>query len=170
MHKMNSNTVRRQVCRIGRLRLGHGVGRPPQVLVRCLNTQAKTAGHPQEIEMQEQMHNELPAKVQTEGRRPLHPIHLVSEYGDLLHLRPYARARTHKTGKADLREVKIIGDNTDSKTLLKQLNANPTAHFLFDPSKGHYSNARSLYLALKRQLEQRHYGHLDKKQTEKLEL
>ena len=93
---------------------------------------------------------------------------MVSEYGDLLHLRPYARARTHKTGKVDLREVKIIGDNTDAKSLLKQLNANPSAHFLFDPAKGHYANARTLYLALKRLLEERHYGHLDKKQTEKL--
>lgn len=91
------------------------------------------------------------------------PIYLVSEHGDMLHLKPYARARTHKTGRTDLREVKYINDNTDAKTLLKQLNANQSAHFLFNPDRAHYLNSRTIYLALKKLLEKRYYGQLDKK-------
>ena len=49
----------------------------------------------------------------------LFPTYLVSEYGNLLNLKPYSRSKTYKTGKVDYREVKLIGDNTDVKLLLK---------------------------------------------------
>ena len=98
----------------------------------------------------------------------MHPIILISEYGDLLHLSPYARARTHKTGKVDLREVRLIDDNMQAKTLLKMLNQHPSTHFMFDPSKCHYGNARAIFLALKKLVDKRYYGHLDRKQVEKL--
>jgi hypothetical protein len=61
------------------------------------------------------------------------PIMLVSEYGDLLNIKSIARSRTSKTGKTDLREVKMISDNTEAKILMKQLNANPSTYFLFHP-------------------------------------
>ena len=106
---------------------------------------------------------------QTSKARPLHATILISEYGDLLNLNPYARARTHKTGKVDLREVRLINDNTTAKDLLKLLNQHPSTHFLFDPSKCHYGNARAIYQALKKLVEHKHYGHLDKKQVQKLD-
>lgn len=92
-----------------------------------------------------------------------HGTYLISEHGDLLNLKSYARARTHKTNRVDLREVKYITDNTDAKFLLKQLNQNPTAFFLFHPDKTHYLNSRTIYNALKKLLNQKHYGHLDRK-------
>ena len=49
------------------------------------------------------------------------PIYLVSEYGDLINLKPATRA---KTGRPDLRQVKIINDNVNAKDLLRQLNQN----------------------------------------------
>ena len=62
------------------------------------------------------------------------PIMLVSEYGDLLNIRPVSRSRSSKTGKTDLREVRMICDNTEAKTLLKQLKGNQSTFFLFNPS------------------------------------
>jgi hypothetical protein len=47
------------------------------------------------------------------------PIYLISEYGDLVNLKPASRA---KTGRPDLRQVKLISDNMNAKELLRQLN------------------------------------------------
>ena len=85
------------------------------------------------------------------------PTYLVSEYGDLLNIRPVQKSKTLKTGKMDLRKVKMINDNTTAKTLLKSLNQHPNTYFLFDP-QSHYINSRSLYQALKKQLNHNYYG------------
>ena len=96
------------------------------------------------------------------------PIYLVTEYGELLDIKPMRRSKTHKTGRRDFREVRMIGDNTDAKSLYKWMNQNHNAYFLFDP-KAHYTNSRTLYLALKRLLNQRYYGYLSAKDKEKLD-
>ena len=62
-----------------------------------------------------------------------HPIFLVSEYGDLLNIRPILVSKTYKTGKSDFREVKLIGSNHSAKDVIKQLNKHPNTFFLFDP-------------------------------------
>jgi len=56
----------------------------------------------------------------------------------------------------------MINDNTDSKTLLKKLFHNPNTYFLFDP-KAHFTNAQTLYLAMKKLTGERYYGKKGKK-------
>jgi hypothetical protein len=54
-------------------------------------------------------------KYQEQLNNKIYPTYLVSEYGNLINLKPYSRSRKYKTGKPDLREVRLIGDNTDVK-------------------------------------------------------
>ena len=64
------------------------------------------------------------------------PVMLVSEYGELLNVKPMIKTKN----EAVLREVQMIGDNTDAKVLLKKLHHNPNTYFLFEP-KAHFTNA-----------------------------
>ena len=62
----------------------------------------------------------------------------ISEYGDLLNVKPMTKLqKTPSDGqsgpKEDLRQVFMIDDNTDHKNLLKKMNHNPKAFFLFNP-------------------------------------
>ncbi len=61
---------------------------------------------------------------------------LVSEYGELLNVKPMIKTKTEPV----LREVQMIGDNTDAKVLLKKLHHSPNTYFLFEP-KAHFTNA-----------------------------
>lgn len=63
----------------------------------------------------------------------------------------------------------MIDDNMTAQQLIKYLNSYPNAYFMFNPSKGHYTNARSLYNATKKLLSNRYYGVISKKQKEKLD-
>lgn len=56
----------------------------------------------------------------------------------------------------------MIGDNTDAKVLLKKLYHNPNTYFLFDP-KAHFTNAQSLYVAMKKLVGEKYYGRKGKK-------
>lgn len=56
----------------------------------------------------------------------------------------------------------MVGDNYDHKNLIKKMNHNPKAYFLFNP-EGHYANAMSIYTALKRTLDVKYYGMQNKK-------
>ena len=78
---------------------------------------------------------------------------VVSEYGELVHLKPMIKTKP----EIQYRQVQMIGDNTDTKQLLKKLDHNPTMHFLYD-SRGHFTNAQTLYLAMKRQVSQKYYS------------
>lgn len=60
----------------------------------------------------------------------------VTEYGTLLDIKPMLKAKKETV----YREVSMIGDNTDSKLLVKKMNCNPNMNFLFEP-KGHFANA-----------------------------
>ena len=83
------------------------------------------------------------------------PIVCISEYGDLLNVKPMTKlvpADWAKGGKEDYRQVFMIDDNTDHKNLIKKMNHNPKAFFLFNP-QGNYANAMSIYTALKRSLD-----------------
>lgn len=91
------------------------------------------------------------------------PIVCVSEYGDLLNVKPLTKAKV-ADGKEDLRQVFMVDDNTDHKNLLKKLNHHPKAYFLFSP-EGHYANAMAIYSALKRNLDQKYYGNDKRKPT-----
>ena len=82
---------------------------------------------------------------------------LVSEFGDLLNMRPMVKPQYDKK-TYDNREVQMVNDNTDHKALLKKMDHNPKAYFLFAPEKGHYRNAMVLYSACKRQLQKKYYG------------
>lgn len=64
---------------------------------------------------------------------------LVSEFGELLNLKPMTKLQPIKTirQESDLRQVIMIDDNTDVKTLIKKMNHNPKAYFLYNPL-GHY--------------------------------
>lgn len=73
------------------------------------------------------------------------PIMLVSEYGELLNVKPMIKTKTETI----YREVQMIGDNSDAKTLMKKLHQSPNCYFLFDP-KGHFTNAQTLYMAMKK--------------------
>ena len=64
--------------------------------------------------------------------------------------------------KEDLRQVFTISDNCDHKNLLKKMDHNPKAFFLFNP-EGHYTNAMSIYAALKRSLDAKYYGTMSSK-------
>ena len=88
------------------------------------------------------------------------PIICVSEYGDLINVRPMTKLRRvskAKGAREDLRQVFMIDDNTDQKNLLKKMNHNPKAFFLFNP-ESHYANAMSIYSALKKSLDKKYYG------------
>ena len=116
-----------------------------KTLLRTFSTAAKEAGkkqHPREI-------------IQ---RKKTYPIYCVSEFGDLLNISPGSRSRQLQTFKQDLREVRIINDNTDANRLYKMLRNNESTYFLFDPEKGHYLNSRTLYQAVKKRITQRFYG------------
>jgi len=89
------------------------------------------------------------------------PIICVSEYGDLLNVKPLTNLK-NADGKEDLRQVFMVDDNTEHKKLLKKLDHNPKAFFLFHP-QGHYANAMSIYSALKRTLDTKYYGTAKKK-------
>ena len=82
------------------------------------------------------------------------PTIIVTEFGDLLNIKPMSRS---KLDEPDYREVKIIGDNTNGKDLLKILNHNPKLYFLFDP-KGHFVNAQTLYYKMKKLVNEQFYG------------
>ena len=88
----------------------------------------------------------------------------VSEYGDLLNVKPMTKLASveSKGGKEDLRQVFMIDDNQDHKGLIKKMNHNPKAYFLFNPN-GHYVNAMTIYTALKKSLDVKHYGNPKKK-------
>jgi hypothetical protein len=92
-----------------------------------------------------------------------HPIILISEHGDLLNLRPPGKAKTFKSGKTDYREVKLVGNNSNSKDLLKMMARHPNTFFLFDPTSCHYTNARSIYSSMKKLMAIRYYGSLTMK-------
>lgn len=83
---------------------------------------------------------------------------LVSEYGELLNVKPMIKTKS----EAHYREVQMIGDNTDSKTLIKKLNHSPNTYFLFDP-KGHFNNAQSLYMSMKKHVSEKYYGRKGKR-------
>ena len=81
----------------------------------------------------------------------------ISEYGDLLNVKPMTKLQKISSGSAgggkeDLRQVFMINDNYDHKNLIKKMNHNPKALFLFNP-EGHYANAMAIYSALKRSLD-----------------
>ena len=81
------------------------------------------------------------------------PVMCISEYGDLLNVKPMTKLQKISSGgKEDLRQVFMINDNYDHKNLLKKMNHNPKALFLFNP-EGHYANAMAIYSALKRSLD-----------------
>ncbi len=56
----------------------------------------------------------------------------------------------------------MIGDNSDAKSLMKKMHHNPNLYFLFDP-KAHFTNAQTLYLAMKKQVNEKYYGRKGKK-------
>lgn len=56
----------------------------------------------------------------------------------------------------------MIGDNTDAKVLLKKLHHSPNTYFLFEP-KAHFTNAQTLYLAMKKLVNEKYYGRKGKK-------
>jgi hypothetical protein len=62
---------------------------------------------------------------------------LVSEYGELLNLKPMTKLKPVADTSKDVRQVIMMDDNTDTKTLLKKMNHNPKAFFLYN-SLGHY--------------------------------
>lgn len=95
-------------------------------------------------------------------------MQLVSEYGDLLNLRPLSKlikVSGDATTKKDLRQVHMISDNTDVKSLIKKMDHNPKDFFLFDPNS-HYINSLTIYKALKKTLTQKYYGR-ERKKTKK---
>jgi hypothetical protein len=59
----------------------------------------------------------------------------------------------------------MIHDNSDSKILLKKLYHNPNTFFLFDP-KGHFTNAQTLFLSMKKAVAENYYGKKGKKSKE----
>jgi hypothetical protein len=61
---------------------------------------------------------------------------LMSEYGELLNIKPMIKTK----GETQYKEVQMIGDNSDAKTLMKKINTSPNTFFLFDP-KAHFTNA-----------------------------
>ena len=96
--------------------------------------------------------SERAKKMVTEQTTRKHqPIMLVSEYGELLNVRPMTKLEPSRGQGHDLREVIMIDDNTDVKTITKKMNHSPKAFFLFSP-KGHWQNAQALYASFKRQL------------------
>jgi hypothetical protein len=82
---------------------------------------------------------------------------LVSEYGELVNLKPMTKLKPASDKINDLRQVIMMDDNTDTKTILKKLNHNPKAYFLYNPL-GHYQNAQALYSSVKKALVKQHYG------------
>lgn len=93
------------------------------------------------------------------------PMHLVTEFGDLLNLRPLSTKMQKvedSTGKKDLRQVHMVNDNTDVKQLMKKMDHHPRDYFLFDPNS-HYFNSVSIYKAVKKALTEKYYGKARKK-------
>ena len=82
---------------------------------------------------------------------------LVSEYGELINLKPMTKLKPVTDKTNDLRQVIMMDDNTDTKTILKKINHNPKAYFLYSPA-GHYQNAQALYSSVKRALVKQYYG------------
>ena len=78
----------------------------------------------------------------------LQPQFCVSEYGELLNLRSMTKPKS--TTKTDLREVIEIDDNTDVKTIVKKMNHNPRAYFLYSPVVGHWQNSQAMFTSLKK--------------------
>ena len=78
---------------------------------------------------------------------------LVSEYGELLNVKPMTRPKE----QPQYREVQLINDNTEARALVKKLHHNPKTFFLYDP-KGHFANAQALYAATKRRVHEAYYG------------
>ena len=82
----------------------------------------------------------------------------MSEYGELLNVKPMNKPKQEVV----YREVQMIGDNTEAKVLLKKLHQNPNMFFLFDP-KAHFTNAQTLYVAMKKLVSEKYYGRKGKK-------
>jgi len=95
------------------------------------------------------------------------PTLLVSEYGDLLALRPVNVPKVLPEKQA-LKKVKMVGSNQNAKDLLRQMIKNPDTYFLFDP-KGHFVNSRTTYKSLKKLLDEKYFGNLNKAQKKKLD-
>ena len=51
----------------------------------------------------------------------------------------------------------MLDNNSDARSLLKKMDHNPKAYFLFSP-EGHYVNLMTLYSAIKKQLDIKYYG------------
>ena len=78
------------------------------------------------------------------------PHYLISEYGDLLNLRPLlGRERSKDTTYS---EVEIVTDNTSVERLHFKMKKRKHAYFLFDPDTAHYTNAIAIFNALKRRI------------------
>lgn len=93
------------------------------------------------------------------GKTKYQPVMLISEYDDLLNVKPMSKLKPASAGgpKEDLRQVFMLHNNSDAKNLLKKMHHNPKAFFLFSP-EGHYINAMGLYSAMKRLLDEKYYG------------
>jgi len=101
-------------------------------------------------------------------KNKVYPIYTVSEFGDLISISPISRSRQFKTGKPDLREVKLIDNNTDARVLYRMLLSNESTYYMFNPERVHYTNAKQIYSALKKRVKGRYYGLLTKSKKEKL--
>ena len=94
------------------------------------------------------------------GQQKYQPVMLISEYGDLLNVKPMTKLKPAKSSlstKEDLRQVFMLNNQSDVKSLLKKMHHHPKAFFLFSP-EGHYVNAMALYSAMKRLLDEKYYG------------
>ena len=58
----------------------------------------------------------------------------------------------------------MVGDNQDVKGLVKKMNHNPKAFFLYNP-QGNYVNAMSLYKSLQKTINEKYYGAVKKKKS-----
>lgn len=88
------------------------------------------------------------------------PTMLVSEYGDLLSIRP-VRTQKQQVGSQDLRQVRMVSSNANAADLLKQMQKNPNTYFLFDP-ESHFTNSRAVYKAIKALLDKKYFGNFKK--------
>ena len=70
------------------------------------------------------------AKKLTPKSNKFKPVVCVSEYGDLLNVKPMTKLKPVEQegdSKEDLRQVFMINDNQDYKGLIKKMNHNPKA-------------------------------------------
>lgn len=84
------------------------------------------------------------------------PEILLSEYGEMQNLAPLKFNKEPE--QRQFRETILIHDNSRVDEIFRTMKQKPQAYFMFHPDLCHYTNARSIFTAIRRRVQDQYFG------------